>query len=101
MPAYVIAHTGNFRDAAALDEYRRRNTDAVAHHGGRFLVRGGDVQVLEGTWDHERCFLMQFADADSSRGWYQSDEYAPLKAMRQAASSTMMILVPGIEQPTS
>ena len=99
MPSYVIAYAGNFRDAAALDEYRRRNTDAVANHGGRFLVRGGDVEVLEGPWEHERCVVMEFPDAGAARGWYESEEYAPLKAMRHAASDTQMILVPGYEPP--
>ena len=50
MPAYVIAYAGNVRDADAIAEYRRRNTDAVARHGGRFLARGGEVEVLEGPW---------------------------------------------------
>jgi uncharacterized protein (DUF1330 family) len=95
MPAYVIAYTGDFRDADALQEYRRRNTDAVAHHGGRFLARGGAVDVLEGDWPWERCVVIEFADADAARAWYGSDEYAPLKAMCQSASTTQLILVEG------
>ena len=96
MPAYAIAYAGDVRDAAALQEYRRRNTDAVAKHGGRFLVRGGAVEVLEGPWPWERCVVMEFADAATARGWYESDDYAPLKTMRQAASSTQLILVEGV-----
>ena len=96
MPAYVIAYAGNVRNADVLAEYRRRNTDAVAKHGGRFLARGGEVQVLEGPWPHERCVIMEFADMDAARGWYDSDDYAPLKAMRQAESDTQLILVVGV-----
>jgi uncharacterized protein (DUF1330 family) len=95
MPAYVIAYAGDVRDQAALEEYRRRNTDAVASHRGRFLARGGAVEVLEGPWDWERCVIMEFPDADAARAWYRSEEYAPLKAMRQAASETQLILVEG------
>ena len=95
MPAYVIAYTGDFRDPAALEEYRRRNTDAVANHGGRFIARGGAVDVLEGPWPWERCVVIEFRDADAARAWHASDAYAPLKAMRQAASTTQMILVEG------
>jgi uncharacterized protein (DUF1330 family) len=95
MPAYVIAYAGDVRDPAALQEYRRRNTDAVANHGGRFLARGGAVEVLEGPWSWERCVIMEFPDADAARAWHQSEEYAPLKAMRQAASETQLILVEG------
>ena len=67
MPAYVIAYAGNVRDAEVLAEYRRRNTDAVANHGGRFLARGGEVQVLEGPWPHERCVIMEFDDVATAR----------------------------------
>jgi len=96
MPAYVIAYAGNVRDAEVLAEYRRRNTDAVASHGGRFLARGGEVQVLEGPWPHERVVIMEFGDVATARAWYESDEYAPLKAMRQAESDTQLILVEGV-----
>ncbi|HZH23920.1 MAG TPA: DUF1330 domain-containing protein [Solirubrobacteraceae bacterium] len=96
MPAYVIAYAGDVRDAAVLQEYRRRNADAVIGHGGRFLARGGAVDVLEGPWPWERCVIMEFPDAGAARAWYGSDEYAPLKAMRQAASSTQLILVEGV-----
>ena len=96
MPAYVIADVREVRDLETLVEYRRRNTDAVANHGGRFLARGGEVEVLEGPWPHERCVIMEFPDMDAARGWYESEEYAPLKAMRQSASDTQIILVAGV-----
>jgi len=96
MPAFVIVYTGGFRDEAALQEYRRRNTDVVANHGGRFVARGGAVEVLEGPWPWERCVVLEFADADAARAWHASEEYAPLKAMRQAASTTQMIVVEGV-----
>ena len=48
MPAYVIADVRDVRDQDALVEYRLRNTDAVANHGGRFLIRGGASELLEG-----------------------------------------------------
>ena len=54
MPAYVIADVYEVRDQDALVEYRRRNTDAVANHGGRFIVRGGEIEALEGSWP-SRC----------------------------------------------
>jgi uncharacterized protein (DUF1330 family) len=95
MPAYVIADVRDVRDLEALLEYRRRNTEAVARHGGRFLVRGGDATVLEGEWDTKRIVVMEFPDAAAARGWYESDDYAPLKALRQGASDTNIILVEG------
>jgi uncharacterized protein (DUF1330 family) len=95
MPAYVIADVREVRDLDALIEYRRRNTDAVANHGGRFLIRGGESEVLEGDWPTRRIVLIEFPDAAAARTWWESDEYAPLKEMRRDASDTNIILVEG------
>ena len=96
MPAYVIADVREVRDLDALLEYRRRNTDAVANHGGRFLVRGGEATPLEGEWPTQRIVLIEFPDAAAARAWWESDEYAPLKAMRRQASDTNIVLVEGV-----
>lgn len=96
MPAYVIGDVRDAWDTAALEEYRRRNTDAVARHGGRFIVRGGAMEVLEGPWDTRRLVVIEFPDMDAARGWYESEDYRPLKALRQAASETTIILVDGV-----
>lgn len=95
MPAYVIADN-RAPDPAALDEYRRRNTEAVAKHGGHFIVRGGAITVLEGDWDPERLVVMEFPDVEAARAWYESEDYQPLIAMRQAVSETNIVLVDGV-----
>ena len=95
MPAYVIADVREVRDLDALIEYRRRTTDAVAHHGGRFLIRGGETTLLEGDWPTQRIVLIEFPDAAAARAWWESEEYAPLKAMRREASDTNILLVEG------
>jgi uncharacterized protein (DUF1330 family) len=96
MAAYVIGDVRDARDAEALAEYRRRNTPTVERHGGRFLIRGGELELLEGEWDTRRIVLIEFPDMAAARGWYESEEYAPLKAMRQSASDTNIILVDGL-----
>jgi len=96
MPAYVIASVTDARDAEKLAEYRRGNTDVVAAHGGRFLVRGGPHESLEGDWDPVRLVIMEFPDADAARAWYGSDGYAPLRELRQSASDTDIVLVEGV-----
>jgi uncharacterized protein (DUF1330 family) len=96
MPAYVIADVRDARDQAALAEYRHGNTDSVARHGGRFVVRGGEMDVLEGKWDTRRIVVMEFPDMAAARGWYGSEDYAPLKALRQSASDTNILLVDGV-----
>ena len=96
MPVYMIGDVREVRDADALVEYRRRNTDAVAHHGGRFVVRGGEATALEGDWDPLRIVVIEFPDADAARAWWESEEYAPLKAMRREASDTNIVLLEGL-----
>ena len=81
MPAYVIADVRQALDQEALVEYRRGNTEAVIRHGGRFVVRGGEMELLEGEWDTRRIVMMEFPDMAAARGWYESDDYAPLKAL--------------------
>ena len=95
MPAYVIADVHEVRDQDALIEYRRRNTDAVANHGGRFVVRGGAIEALEGSWEPLRMVVIEFPDTAAARAWWDSEEYAPLKRMRQDASDTNIVLVEG------
>ena len=96
MPAYVIADVRDAWDADALDEYRRRNTDAVANHGGRFVVRGGEHEVLEGEWDTKRFVVIEFPDAAAARAWWESDEYEAIKPIRRGASTTNIVLVDGV-----
>ena len=96
MPAYVIADVRDAWDQEALQEYRRRNSDAVADHGGRFVVRGAEPGVLEGEWDTKRIVVIEFPDLASARAWWDSDEYAPLKELRRSASDTNILIVDGV-----
>ena len=64
--------------------------------GGRYIVRGGDVQTLEGEWDPPRVVVIEFDSADQARRWWESDLYAPAKSLRQRSAHTEMILVEGV-----
>jgi uncharacterized protein (DUF1330 family) len=95
LAAYVIASVSSAWDEEALAEYRRRNTAAVEAAGGRFVVRGGAIEVLEGSWDPLRVVVMEFDDMDAARGWYDSTAYREAMPLRQGASRTDIILVQG------
>ena len=96
MPAYVIANVTRTWDQDRLVEYRNRNTDAVARHGGRFVARGGRHEVLEGDYAPVRVVVIEFPDLDTARGWYESEDYAPLRELRRSASETDIYVVEGI-----
>jgi uncharacterized protein (DUF1330 family) len=95
MAAYIVVDI-DVHDAPALEEYRRRVPATVEKYGGRFIVRGGQFQVLEGGWQPKRLVLVEFPSSEQARRWYDSEEYRPLKAMRLKASTGNLILVDGV-----
>jgi uncharacterized protein (DUF1330 family) len=95
MSAYVIVDI-DIHDAAGLEEYRKQVPATVTRYGGRFIVRGGKFEQLEGEWQPKRLVLLEFPSVDQARRWYDSEEYRPLKAMRLKASNSNLILVEGV-----
>ena len=95
MAAYLLANI-EVRDQAPFDEYRRRVPATIAAHGGRYLCRGGAVEILEGEFDAKRVVLLEFPDAAAIRTWYASPEYQELLDLRERAATTMLMLVEGL-----
>ena len=95
MPAYVI-NDMEITDPALFEEYRKLTPATVAQYGGRFLVRGGRVEPLEGDWSPARLVILEFPSLDQARAWIDSPEYAPAKRLRQLASKSNLILVEGV-----
>lgn len=95
MPAYVIAEV-DVTDAAAYEDYRKQVPAVVAKYGGKFVVRGGKVETLEGSWSPKRIVVLEFPSVEQAQKWYRSSEYAPLIALRQRASRGKLIVVEGV-----
>ena len=95
MPAYIISDV-SVRDAESFQRYRTRAADSIARHGGRYLVRGGSVEPLEGSWTPSTIIVVEFPDIERARAWYRSPEYAAALALRDAALSRHLLLVDGI-----
>jgi uncharacterized protein (DUF1330 family) len=96
MSHYFIAHARNATDPAKLDEYRKLNTPLVERHGGRFLIRGGAIEVVEGSFGSERIVVMEFPDEASARAWYEDPEYVEARKLRLEASETDVLFVEGV-----
>jgi uncharacterized protein (DUF1330 family) len=94
MPAYLIADT-HITDHATYDEYERQVLPVIERFGGRFLVRGGQMRVLEGTWEPARLVVIEFPDLAAIEAWYASPEYAPLLALRGPAATDHLVAVEG------
>ena len=95
MPAYPIVDV-DLRDSAAYEAYKRDVPALIARHGGEYLVRGGEHEVLEGDWRPHRLVLFRFPDRAAIRAFMADPDYAPLKALRQRIASTDAVAVDGI-----
>ena len=97
MPAYLIAeHT--ITDAAKFEEYRVKASPLIAKHGGRYITKGGSHVVLEknnAVWQPGRVVIVEFPDMAALNAWYNSPEYQPLIALRQASAKDMLITLEG------
>ncbi|HZM35275.1 MAG TPA: DUF1330 domain-containing protein [Burkholderiales bacterium] len=94
MSAYVIGEI-EVTDPATYDEYRRQVPATVSKYGGKFIVRGGKVEPLEGGWSPKRLVAVEFPTMEQARKWYRSPEYAPLIELRQKASRGKLLIVEG------
>jgi uncharacterized protein (DUF1330 family) len=96
MPAYIYANV-EITDPTAYAAYRAEVPAVVAAHGGRFLVRGGAVTVLEGASVPQRQVILEFADMAHLRAFYESPDYQRLIAVRQSASSGTLLAIEGVD----
>jgi uncharacterized protein (DUF1330 family) len=100
MPAYVIVDV-QVHDPEVYAEYRRLTPGSIAAFGGRFVVRGGAAETLEGDWRPGRFVVLEFPTVERAKEWWASAEYAPAKALRQRSATTRMILVEGYDPPVT
>jgi uncharacterized protein (DUF1330 family) len=95
VPAYLISDV-SIRDNQAFQVYRTRAAASIAKYGGRYLVRGGAIEPLEGNWSPTTIIVVEFPDIERARAWYRSPEYAAALEVRDEALSRNLILVDGI-----
>ena len=98
MDAYLIVDIARIHDEETYAAYRSRVSGGIELAGGRYLARGGTIEVLEGSWQPRRIVVVRFDSMQAARRWWASAEYAELKRMRQASTSTNMIVVNGLAE---
>lgn len=94
MSAYVVVQI-EVEDPVRYAEYKRIAPPSIAAYGGRYVVRGGACEILEGTWLPPRLVVLEFPTAERARAWWDSPEYAEAKALRQESARTEMLLIEG------
>jgi uncharacterized protein (DUF1330 family) len=96
MTAYVIVDV-EVTDPERYERYKAATPAAIAAGGGRFLVRGGELTVLEGDWQPSRLVVLEFEDLAAAERWYESDAYQAAKKLREGGATMRMVAVQGLE----
>lgn len=92
--AYIVVDARS-SDPERMVEYRRLSSIAVERFGGRFLVRGGAYEILEGSWQPQRLVVIEFESMEKAKAFYDSPEYVAAREARAGVSSFDMVLVEG------
>ena len=87
---------GCVKNAKAYESYKHSAAAAIAQHGGRYLVRGGTHEVLEGEWHPTRLVVLEIPSMDAARRWYASAEYGDVKPIRLEHAVSDVVLVEGV-----
>ncbi|MGD8727330.1 MAG: DUF1330 domain-containing protein [Gemmatimonadales bacterium] len=94
MPAYVIANI-DVTDPVRYEDYKQLAGPSVEAYDGKYLIRGGAAEVLEGNWSPKRVVVLEFPSLERAREWWNSESYAAAIGIRHAAATSEMILVEG------
>jgi len=95
MPAYLISQI-EVHDPVGYEQYRKLVPPSLAKYGGKFIARGGRIDVLEGDWSPKRVVICEFESIERAREWYESEEYRPAMEIRQKTATAKIIVVDGL-----
>ena len=95
MVAYILVDIDIY-DPVGFEGYRKGVPALAAKHGGEYLVRGGEFEVIEGNWKPHRLAVMRFPDRAAIRAFFADPEYAELKALRKRTANSAIVAVDGV-----
>ena len=95
MAAYVVVDV-TVREPDRYPEYVRQVPDTLLPYGGRFIVRGGPTETVEGDWSPRRLVIIEFPSLELAKAWYDSPEYAPARSLRWELADANLLFVEGV-----
>ena len=99
MSGYLVAYV-RWHSAEAAETYGKLAVESLRPFGGKYLVRGAPVAVLEGSGSPERLAIIEFPTSDAVREWHESDEYAPARKIRlESATTHWLVVMEGVPKP--
>jgi uncharacterized protein (DUF1330 family) len=96
LAAYVI-YQGEVLDPVRYEEYRAHGAASIAAYGGRYVVRGGEFDVLEGDAPAGRTVVVEFPSRQAAIEWYHGPEYTAARAIREGAARARMYVIDGVD----
>ncbi|HLG33216.1 MAG TPA: DUF1330 domain-containing protein [Ignavibacteriaceae bacterium] len=94
MSSYMIVEI-DVKDPVGYEDYKKQTPASLKPYGGKFIVRGGNPQLIEGETEPTRIVILQFENSEKAKAWWNSPEYEGPKKLRQTTAKTRMILVEG------
>lgn len=98
MPTYVIVEI-DIQDPIGYEEYKKQAAATVFKHGGKYIVRGGKTEVLEGDWQPKRIVILEFPSMERAKEWLHCEEYREPRELRHKTAKTNMIAVEALDKP--
>jgi uncharacterized protein (DUF1330 family) len=95
MTAYIVADV-EVTDPTEYQTYTKQVMASLEPYSGKFIVRGGNAQTLEGGWQPQRFVIIEFPGVEQAKAWYNSPEYTAIIGIRHSAANSRMILVQGV-----
>ena len=96
MSAYLIASM-KLHDHDSYEEYYKLVPDIISKHSGKYIIRGGELKVVEGNWPGDRIAVLEFPDYSSARNFVDDPEYKPIAEIRKNSSTSHIWLIDGVE----
>lgn len=100
MAAYLITNV-EIRDAEKFKDYVKATPAVIKRFGGKFLVRGGDFEICEGSWNPKRLVVVEFESMQKAKQFYNSPQYNTIKGLRQSSAYTEWVFVDGLDPASS
>jgi uncharacterized protein (DUF1330 family) len=95
--AFYVVWDAEITNRPGLEPYVAAVSDTIAKHGGKYLVRGGEIKLIEGGPEPKRIVILEFPDAASVDRWYKSPEYQKILPHRLQNSKGRLFTLEGVK----